>query len=57
MTRTGLAVVLAWVAILLGVACGGGGSKPPMQPDNDLNSLGGDGGPEPTSPAPAPAPH
>jgi hypothetical protein len=43
--RTLLAMVVAWA--LACTACGGG-SKPPMQPDNDT----GDGGAEP-----APAPH
>lgn len=52
-----LGVLLAiGVAVWATGACGGGGSKPPMQPDNDTTSLG-DGGPEMTPPAaPAPAP-
>lgn len=53
-----LGVLLAiGVAVWATGACGGG-SKPPMQPDNDTTSLG-DGGaaPEMTPPAaPAPAP-
>jgi hypothetical protein len=44
-----LALVLT-VAMAWGLLGCGGGSKPPMQPDNDT----GDAGPEP---APAPAPH
>jgi hypothetical protein len=43
-----LAVLVACVSVA-GVACGGE-NKPPMQPDNDLNSLG-DGGAEPAAPA------
>ena len=46
-----LAVLMACVA-WMAVACGGE-SKPPMQPDNDLGSLG-DGGAEP-APSAAPA--
>jgi hypothetical protein len=54
-----LGVLLAvGVAVWATGACGGGGPKPPMQPDVDTTSLG-DGGaaPEMTPPAaPAPAP-
>jgi hypothetical protein len=39
-------VVLAWTVM----ACGGG-SKPPMQPDNDPTPAA-DGGAEPSAPAP-----
>ena len=46
-----LVVVMAWGA----VACGGG-AKPPMQPDNDPVPAG-DGGVDPSAPAPTPAPH
>jgi hypothetical protein len=46
--RTLFAIVVA--GCLACVACGGG-SKPPMQPDNDTSSLD-DGG---AAPAPAPA--
>ena len=35
------------------LACGGGGTKPPMQPDNDP-APSADGGAEPATPAPAP---
>jgi hypothetical protein len=45
-----LALVVACVAVV-GMACGGG-NKPPMQPDNDTDSLG-DGGPAPAASAPA----
>lgn len=46
--RTLLAIVVAW-----GLACVGcgGGSKPPMQPDNDTSTLDDAG----AAPAPAPA--
>lgn len=54
-------MVVRVLCVLLGMvlagsamgACGGGGAKPPMQPDNDTTSLG-DGGPEMTPPATAP---
>lgn len=46
-----LGVLLAiGMAVWAVVACGGGGPKPPMQPDNDTTSLG-DGGPEMAPPA------
>ena len=48
--------ILAMVATVLlswGVTACGGASKPPMQPDNDPASAG-DGGAEPSAPAPPP---
>jgi hypothetical protein len=42
------ALMISW-----GVMACGGGAKPPMQPDNDPVPAG-DGGAEPSVPAPAP---
>jgi hypothetical protein len=47
--RDALLAVLVACVCMVSVACGGE-SKPPMQPDNDLTSLG-DGGAEPAAPA------
>jgi hypothetical protein len=46
------------VVLTCGAAACGGGAKPPMQPDNDPVPAG-DGGVDPSAPAPAatPAPH
>ncbi len=45
--------VVAVIVVALGFLACGGGSKPPMQPDNDPTPSA-DGGAEPVTPAPAP---